>query len=230
MIGACTTALFLFFRSEKIGLSFGELVAYLLTAAAFGAVGSKVLFAVSMIPSSPDLTVGMALHYLINGGYVFYGGLFGVILGIITVSRVRKRDVMETLDFASPAFPLFHSIARIGCLFAGCCYGVPWSWGVVLQGENIVRFPVQLVESFCDVLIFALLLHRAKKVGSDKGNFALYMTTYAVCRFILEFFRGDTVRGLWAFGLSTSQVIALTVLAFSLSRAIIKKALGKKEN
>lgn len=230
MIGACTTALFLLFRSEKIGLSFEELVTYLLTAAVFGAIGSKILFAISMIPSSPDLTIGMALHYLINGGYVFYGGLFGVILGIITVSRIRKRNIMETLDFASPAFPLFHSIARIGCLFAGCCYGVPWSWGVVLQGESIVRFPVQLVESFCDILIFALLLHRTKKAESDKGSFALYMIAYAVCRFILEFFRGDTVRGLWALGLSTSQVVALTVLASFLLRAIIKKGQNRKEN
>ena len=43
--------------------------------------------------------------------------------------------------------------------------------------------------------------------------FFLYLAIYAVGRFILEFFRGDTYRGIW-FGVSTSQIISILILLF----------------
>ena len=44
---------------------------------------------------------------------------------------------------------------------------------------------------------------------------AVYALSYSVMRFILEFFRGDLVRGVWG-GLSTSQYISLAILVFCL--------------
>lgn len=40
-----------------------------------------------------------------------------------------------------------------------------------------------------------------------------YLVLYAICRFVLEFLRGDSVRGIW-FGLSISQWISLGILAW----------------
>ena len=43
--------------------------------------------------------------------------------------------------------------------------------------------------------------------------FFLYLAIYAVGRFILEFFRGDTYRGIWfGIGISTSQIISILIL------------------
>lgn len=38
------------------------------------------------------------------------------------------------------------------------------------------------------------------------------MLSYAFCRFLLEFLRGDMDRGIWFQGLSTSQIIALIIV------------------
>ena len=211
-IGLCVAVLFIFLRSEQVGLDFKSIVLYIITCFVCGAIVARLVFVIAMIPSMNPLSIDMIIHYLINGGIVFYGGLIGVIIGIIIVSKMRKVDVMNMLDFITPAFPLFHFFARIGCIFAGCCYGIPCSWGVVMQGETIVRFPVQFFESLCNLLIFVWLEIFNRKTKSNKHNFAIYMCSYAVCRFGLEFFRGDTVRGIWNIGLSTSQCISLLII------------------
>jgi phosphatidylglycerol:prolipoprotein diacylglycerol transferase len=67
---------------------------------------------------------------------------------------------------------------------------------------------------------FLLMLHaitaaaylRSRRVGLASG---LYLTLYGVWRFVIEFFRGDAVRGrLWIF--TTSQYIAAAAAAFGI--------------
>ena len=53
-------------------------------------------------------------------------------------------------------FAAFHMFGRIGCFFAGCCYGKEANWGFALENEpEILRIPIQLIESGC---IFIILL------------------------------------------------------------------------
>lgn len=165
------------------------------------------------------VTINELLYYLLNGGIVFYGGLFGVILGIIIVSKRKNISIEAMLDLVAPAFPLFHAFARFGCLLAGCCYGIEWNWGIVLMEEaDIIRFPVQFFESICDFLIFGRLVFREVKQGSNKNSFAIYLCGYSICRFLLEFYRGDQVRGIWAGGFSTSQYISALIILFYVGR------------
>ena len=46
--------------------------------------------------------------------------------------------------------------------------------------------------------------------------------SYSVIRFILEFFRGDTYRGIY-FGLSTSQIISIIIFISCLIYLLLKK-------
>ena len=181
--------------------------------AILGFVNSRILFVIAMIPSMEQVTVNEMFYYLINGGLVFYGGLFGVIEGIIIVSKFICFDARDILNFVTPAFPLFHFWARIGCLLAGCCYGVEWNWGIIIAGgEDIIRFPTQLVESMCNIFIFTNLVLRERNRKVYKHNLLIYLSSYALCRFILEFYRGDQIRGLWYGGLSTAQYISVFIL------------------
>ena len=50
---------------------------------------------------------------------------------------------------------------------------------------------------------------------------------YAICRFVLEFFRGDAIRGIW-WGISTSQIISVLILLALLIRFIFKRKPMKK--
>lgn len=136
-----------------------------------------------------------------------------MLLGIKVTAKIRKENASNFYNFAAPAIPLFHVFGRLGCFFGGCCYGKPASWGFAMASDpEILRVPVQLIESGCNLLIFAALMIYEKRTEiGNRHTLRAYLTMYAVCRFILEFFRGDSERGLWG-PLSTSQIISAIIL------------------
>lgn len=74
-------------------------------------------------------------------------------------------------------------------------------------------WPVQLFESFGNILIFTALILLWKRRAFNGQIFLTYLTLYSVMRFSIEFLRGDAERG--GFGmLSTSQWITLAGVAF----------------
>ena len=159
------------------------------------------------------------------GGIVFYGGFIGGAIGILIYTKFAK-DVKDhrdhLLDIYAVLTPLFHAFGRIGCFLGGCCYGVESEFGFTVHNNTINpaindvnRFPIQLVESACNLLIFLFLLRLFKKSILESRLIYIYMLTYPVVRFITEFFRGDEIRGFF-FGLSTSQWISIFLFVFAL--------------
>lgn len=190
----------------------------------YGALNYKLLFVlIKNIGDLTSLSQFFKILSVIFGGGVWYGGF---ILGALTGGLYLKRKgclTAEYTDVAALASPLFHIFGRLGCFLSGCCFGVESSVGFVYhhclieQANGITRFPVQLVEAFANLCIF-LLLYMLLKKGKAKGQlFTLYLLTYPVCRFILEFFRGDAYRGIF-YGLSTSQWISIVLFLFGLFR------------
>ena len=105
---------------------------------------------------------------------------------------------------------------------AGCCYGIESKVGFTVHGNTVNpsingvnRFPVQLVEALCNLLIFILLFVLHRKGKFKNRLLVVYFFVYPVVRFILEFFRGDEIRG-FIFGLSTSQIISILLFVFAL--------------
>ncbi len=149
------------------------------------------------------------------GGMVFYGGLLGAILAAFIYCKAAKVDFSLYADIFAPAIPLFHAFGRVGCVFAGCCYGMESSWGLPYPPhdditETVVRLPLPLIEAGCNLLIMTALLILRNKHLKKGSLLAIYFISYAVVRFIDEFFRGDEIRGI-LFGLSTSQWISIFV-------------------
>lgn len=180
-------------------------------------IGSKTLFFLTKLPDVfSDFSFNKMVETLITSGFVFYGGLFGALVALKVFALISHISFSRLSAIASPAFPLFHAWGRIGCLFAGCCYGKPATWGIALQKEpDVFRIPIQLIESCCLLIIFLLLLYLDRKPKYRSSLMKVYLLSYAICRFILEFFRGDEIRGIW-FGLSTSQWISLFILVWLL--------------
>lgn len=230
-IGLCVAVCYIYFKRKKVALEIKELVEYFAICSAFAFIGARILFVIAVIPSMEKVTINELLYYLINGGIVFYGGLFGVILGIIVVSKRKNICISNILNFAAPVFPLFHAFARFGCLLAGCCYGIEWKWGVILMDEpDVVRFPVQLMESICDLVIFGILIFTEFKQKNNQNSLKIYLCSYAVSRFILEFYRGDQIRGKWYYGLSTSQYISIFIILFYIFRFLIKRLVRRNNS
>ena len=154
-------------------------------------------------------------------GIVFYGGLFGVFFGMWLYSAVLHKDTRCWLFQTVPAIPLFHAVGRIGCALAGCCYGIVVEEGGIRNEVIGARcLPVQLYESAGDFVIFLILLCVVLVLyRKQKPRFYLplgiYFILYGVLRFVLEFWRGDEIRGIYG-GLSTSQWISLILLPLGL--------------
>ena len=72
--------------------------------------------------------------------------------------------------------------------------------------------PVQLIESACDLILCAALLRYLRKERPVPRAAGIFLMSYAMYRFILEFFRGDEIRG-HILGLTTSQFWSLPAFA-----------------
>ena len=149
-------------------------------------------------------------------GMTFYGGLAG---GIPTFLLMYKyyylkhgEPVLKNIVIIAPAcITLGHAFGRIGCFLDGCCYGKPTtSWiGVKfpLLPEPVI--PTQLIESAFLFLLTGILLMLVL-VFKFKYTFIVYLGSYSIFRFIIEFFRGDD-RGNFLGIFSPSQVWSMFI-------------------
>ena len=156
-------------------------------------------------------------YHIFLGGIVFYGGLIGGVLGALLGCKVARCSVDAMIRVVVPYIPLGHGIGRIGCVLAGCCYGIPYEGPLAIHISANPRagyFPVQLVEAVINIGICAAL-HRYERKAKPISLLALYLVFYAVVRFGLEFVRGDEIRGIAA-GLSSSQWISVMLIGISM--------------
>lgn len=195
----------------------------------FGAIaGGKLLFVALNweLYASGNMSVLGDFRY----GFVFFGGLFGTILMGLAFLRFSAKEFLGTADYFGVILPMGHALGRLGCLAAGCCYGLPTNlpWGLRFTRHDslvpeellgVPLHPVQLYEAGGNLLIglfFRKVLRRIQKGELRRGTaFYGYFLCYAALRFVVELFRGDD-RGGFFRGLSPSQWIALAgILAVS---------------
>ncbi len=185
----------------------------------FGFAGSKLLYIITVLPKILDGT--MTLAGSVTGGWVVFGGLLGGIAGGLIFCKWRKEDFWAYADLAMPAVSLAQAFGRVGCFFAGCCYGVETesSWFYTefstsaFAPNHVHLLPTQLIMAVGDFLLFTFLLLYEKKWQKAKGEIiGLYLILYSLGRFIVEFWRGDLIRGQIGV-LSTSQFIGLFTVA-----------------
>jgi phosphatidylglycerol---prolipoprotein diacylglyceryl transferase len=177
-----------------------------------------------------------------SGGLTFYGGLFAAGAAGVWSARRDHLGVAATLDRAAMAVPLGLAVGRLGCFFAGCCFGAPTpsALGVVfppgsdasvaqakaglLASRSLWSLPVhptQLYEAAGALVLAAIIAFVVRPRQRREGeSFLVFCIGYAALRFGLEFLRADERGG--AAGLSTSQIlsIVLVVLALLGSRAL----------
>lgn len=123
----------------------------------------------------------------------------------------------------APSLAIGHSIGRLGCFFAGCCYGkacdLPWAVTFTnpdsLAPIGVPLHPTQLYSALTNLFIFIFLCFFRGRKKFDGQLFWIYVLLYGVARSILEIFRGD-FRGEPVFGiLSVSQTIGCIMAVFA---------------
>ncbi len=196
--------------------------AYLLL---FGFLGAKALYIIVSFKDIDFSAVFQSLKHFnafVSSGFVFYGGLLGGLGALLFLQKVHHIKTDDYLNILAPCLCLVHAFGRIGCSLAGCCYGkattgrLYFLYQQSIAAPNGVRlFPVQGIESAGLFVLFIVLSILALR-NHGKRVHVVYFIAYALLRFILEFFRGDTERGMLGF-LSTSQIIGIGLILGILS-------------
>lgn len=187
----------------------------------FGAIGliigAKFLGCITKILTLHQAGAPITIEAISTSGIVFYGGLLGFVSFLIMSYRIKRRTIpWDVFDLLAICMPLFHSFARLGCFFGGCCYGrLSTSPLAVLYETNQLdaayRIPIQVYEAFGEMLIFLVLVYLQKNKRFQSRLLKIYFIAYAILRFFLEFYRGDCERGVWGF-ISLSQIISILIL------------------
>ena len=165
-------------------------------------------------PSKPFRLAGMTFMGGLLGGVVSFlavWNLYVYVVGPRTKWKWLKSDNMnaglaDALPFIPIGIAIAHAFGRLGCNFAGCCYGAATdgSWGLACAAyDSTLRVPTQLFE-MCFLLILAGVMAWLYFRYKFDYNFGVYAIAYGVWRFILEFFRDDD-RGALILGLQPSQ-------------------------
>lgn len=203
-------------RGRKMGINVDKLDGLTLWLLAGGFICSKLLYWLTRIQ---DIVQDPSILLNLGDGWVVYGGIIGGLLGGWLYCRRNRMNFWTYFDLLIPEVALAQGFGRLGCFFAGCCYGIEtheWYGLVFPEGSlapaGVSLFPTQLLSSAFDFALFFVLLWMSKRKRFDGELGGWYLIFYSIGRFIIEFFRGDAVRG--GIGLlSTSQWISLVMLA-----------------
>jgi phosphatidylglycerol:prolipoprotein diacylglycerol transferase len=149
-----------------------------------------------------------------------------VVVALWYIRRVGL-PLWTTCDVFAPGIALGHVVGRMGCFFAGCCYGAPAGvpWAITFTDPfaaanvgtplNVPLHPTQLYEAGAEGLILGILLATETRGNRFAGRtFWLYMLLYAASRFAIEFYRGDPRGTVGVF--STSQFISVILAPLAL--------------
>lgn len=141
-----------------------------------------------------------------KGGLAIYGGVIGGTLGVGLYSLIHKKNFFDIADVVVPSLILGQGIGRIGCYFAGCCYGMvvtdpKFQWfplSTFLHGEwHLSTFFYESIWDFATFAVLMLLL-RKFKIKQRGAISAWYLIIYGVGRAWIEALRGgeggDSIR------------------------------------
>ncbi len=150
-----------------------------------------------------------------EGGMSFHGGLVGVTLSLLYFAKSRKKSLWDVLDFTAPLVPFGLASGRLGNFINGELWGrvttAPWGMVFPMAGSE-PRHPTQLYEMALEgMLLFVILFWYTRKPRAPGKATALFLMGYAVCRFVVEYWREpDPQLGYLAFGwLTMGQLLSI---------------------
>lgn len=212
-------------EAKRVGLNPEKLMDLFFYVVLASVIGARILFVLVSVPRWWEDP--LVFFRVWEGGLVFYGGMIAAVLTSVWYLRKHHIPFLPVADIFAPGLALGHAFGRIGCFTAGCCYGreaPPGTWWSVIfphtdneiAPAGVPLYNTQLAESAGEFLIFLFLIFFRKRKKFEGEIFLLYLILYPILRTVLEAFRGDKIRGVFLWGLSTSQFISLAWIAVAL--------------
>jgi len=180
-----------------------------------------------------------------TAGFSSYGAFIGIVIMTFLFCKLTKRKVEPLIYLTCIPIPLTYAIAKLGCFSAGCCYGIPYR-GIfsvyypdnqhlnarfddiitIAPVEEIRLFPVQLAETVCFLILFAIVFAVFVRREFKRSDFLLMISAAAFIKGALYYFRFESIGH--PFG--SHQVICLAVILASLSVMITSKIKNDKKH
>ena len=209
----CLYVFHTFSNKKKVDKKFIDFVEYLaIFAIAFGVFFASVFQGIYNWIETGKFSLG---------SMTFIGGLIGGVAFFLGVyfwkGRKYKSSLMDVISIAPCCITVAHGFGRIGCFFAGCCYGIQTEspLGVVFPGHAHAVYPTQLFEAIFLLTLFAVMCFLFIKYNF-KYNMPIYLIVYGIFRFFIEYIRGDN-RGSFVPGLTPSQFWAVMMVLLGIA-------------
>ena len=126
---------------------------------------------------------------LLNTGVNYFGLIFAMPLLLALLCWMMGVDPFKQIDLITPAYPVALFFMKMGCFCAGCCGGIPCTWGMYNPASGCVEIPVQLIEAGFAAMLFFIMIQKRK--SSSGTLLPQYIILYCGSRFFSEFFRRD---------------------------------------
>lgn len=179
---------------------------------------------------SPFMSIffGLLLTYAASGGKEIglssIGGLAGMYGSVITLALITgdKEKSKLMLENCTLVLPMMYSVSKLGCLFAGCCHGRPYSGPFCIEYTGKVTetgcvFPVQLSETVIFMLIFAAgCLMFAK---GRKGVVYVVFIASAAAKGLLDITRESHIGKIF----SLNQVLCMLMIVACIALLAVRK-------
>lgn len=200
----------------------------------------------SKISSFGFLSIKHLLSHGENVGPTGKSAFGAALIGLLCIYLIKRflkfqQPILFAFAFALPVLVLFQ---RVGCFFAGCCFGneTELPWGIRYNGLGYLRdfqidsgiidpnqlisasvHPVPLYLIVGSVITLIILFTFRKRYESSNRLIYLSFTCLAVSRFVTEFFRNPISNnglGSTFMGLNIVQWVIIPFLAIALFRLL----------
>ena len=201
---ACFAVLYYYGRKKKIESKFIDFIFFnAIIAIALGWGSATVFQATYNYIAHPENGFQLGKGFTFIGGLI--GGVVSFLVGYFLFRKKYQNKLLDIISVAPCCILIAHAFGRIGCFFAGCCYGKPTDSFLGVQFPHLSE-PVhatQLYEAGFLFLLFGICLLLLMR-KNFRYNLSLYLIAYGIFRFFIEYLRADS-RGELLPGISPSQ-------------------------
>lgn len=155
-------------------------------------------------------------------GMSIFGAVFFMPLAYFLGAKLFKRNIADVFDVFTVCMVFTLLLARLNCIFAGCCLGLPIPF---IEGA---RWPTREAEIVLYIAFLVLFANKATKKVSTGVLYPIYMIWYGMFRFAVEWLR-EVKYYVGIFHISHIWAILSTVVGVCIYLYITKKNKGNSK-
>ncbi|OGO19448.1 MAG: prolipoprotein diacylglyceryl transferase [Chloroflexi bacterium RBG_16_50_9] len=163
-----------------------------------------------------------------QGGLAIWGALAGGGLAVVIFARLKQISFGHLVDALVPGLLVAQIIGRFACIIDGDAVGsattLPWGFTYINPGAMVPAgllgvpvHPYPVYDQLWNLVGLAIALKLRRHLKTDGLLFLIYLSIYAVGRFVFTFVRQEKI---WFWGLQEAQVIAIAIFLASVAAIV----------